>query len=208
MRRAQIVTLIVVAAALTLVAASPIQFHNLLSTQHPDTMPYSPPVAGDMIAGNGSGLWARVPPNTSTTPMVLGMTGNGTSGVSPQWVPTVGPRVVASLIRQNQAGGEFTQILYTATHDATFRVTGYMSAASIASSQVISFNLSWADDNSSKTFGQWISVTNGSNVYQQSTPQGLTFHMVSGASLVLSPNTNLPNDTADPYYLYITVEEL
>src|SRR6266704_247424 len=115
MKRKKIATLVVVAAALALVAASPTQFHNLLSLTHPDTVPYSPPVAGDLIAGNSSGKWARVAPNTSTTPMVLGMTGDGTNGASPQWItPAVGPKTAASYSYQSQVG-EFSQVLYTAS---------------------------------------------------------------------------------------------
>src|SRR6266496_5695464 len=99
MTRFKIATLVVVAAALALVAAAPTQFHNLLSLTHLDTVVYSPPVAGDLIAGNSSGKWDRVPPNTSTTPMVLGMTGDGTNGASPQWTSTASFTDIASTIQ-------------------------------------------------------------------------------------------------------------
>ncbi len=124
MKRTKIATLIVVAAALTLVAASPIQFHNLLSLTHPDTVPYSPPVAGDLIAGNSSGKWARVAPNTSTTPMVLGMTGDGTNGASPQWVPAPPGffRDIASGIATGTGAGENIMILTSTGNPAVLTI--------------------------------------------------------------------------------------
>jgi hypothetical protein len=65
--------------------------HNLLSTTHPDTVPYSPPVAGDTILGGipSSGLWQRFAGNTTTTRKVLTQLGNGSTVLSQDWT-TIG----------------------------------------------------------------------------------------------------------------------
>jgi hypothetical protein len=65
--------------------------HNLLSTTHPDTAPYSPPVAGDTILGGipSSGLWQRFAGNTTTTRKVLTQVGNGSTVQSQDWT-TIG----------------------------------------------------------------------------------------------------------------------
>jgi hypothetical protein len=66
--------------------------HNLLSTTHPDTQPYTPPVEGDLIQGNGgTSKWTRLPGNTTITPQWFRSLGNGT-GVSAQgWVTRGNP---------------------------------------------------------------------------------------------------------------------
>jgi hypothetical protein len=63
------------------------QPHNLLSATHPDTVPYSPPAAGDLILGGipSTGLWQRYAGNTTTTRKVLTQIGNGTSTLSQDW---------------------------------------------------------------------------------------------------------------------------
>jgi hypothetical protein len=65
--------------------------HNLLSTTHPDTVPYSPPVAGDTLIGGipSSGLWQRFAGNTTTTRKVLTQLGNGSTVLSQDWT-TIG----------------------------------------------------------------------------------------------------------------------
>jgi hypothetical protein len=56
--------------------------HNLLSTTHLDTVPYTPPVLGDLIAGNGSSKWARLAGSDSVTPQCLQEQGDGAGNVT------------------------------------------------------------------------------------------------------------------------------
>jgi hypothetical protein len=65
--------------------------HNLLSTLHPDTVPYSPPVLGDLVQGNGSNKWQRLAGNTSTTPKWLKSVGNGAAVTSQDWTSAGNP---------------------------------------------------------------------------------------------------------------------
>lgn len=68
----------------TIAAASGAATHNLLSATHPDTAVGSP-VLGDLIAGNATPAWQRVPGNTTATRKFLRQTGTGTVGALPAW---------------------------------------------------------------------------------------------------------------------------
>ncbi len=213
MTRFKIATLVVVAAALALVAAAPTQFHNLLSLTHLDTVPYSPPVAGDLIAGNSSGKWDRVPPNTSTTPMVLGMTGDGTNGASPQWV-TAGARIVAKQSYIGQVGPIALTTIYTPPVDGFYRLTAFLdiSVDPSVTGQVIEFD--WTDENGKALFVQ---VTNNDSINGTSSfgwpaaggaQMGVIPFVIGGGTAITLHTSSSGGNTSIPYNLHVVLEEL
>lgn len=58
--------------------------HNLLSAEHPDTVPASP-VLGDLIFGNSSPAWERLPGNITTRRKFLRQLGDGAISAAPEW---------------------------------------------------------------------------------------------------------------------------
>lgn len=215
MTRVKIATLVVVAAIIVLVAAAPTQFHNLLSSTHTDTVSYSPPVAGDMIAGNSSGSWQRVAPNTSTTPMVLSMTGNGTNGTVPVWIP-LGPKVVARLAVTNQTG-PVNATLFTPAVDGDFILTFYMAVnpptSCAASGGCVDAIVTYTNelDQSYQGNGGNISIAGtsctSSFILTCSASNHTNFHAKGGTPIVVSPSQNFVN-FSQPYDLFIVLEEL
>jgi hypothetical protein len=66
--------------------------HNLLSTTHPDTQPYTPPVEGDLIKGDGAtSKWTRFPANVTTVPQWLRSVGDGANNLTTAWVTRGNP---------------------------------------------------------------------------------------------------------------------
>lgn len=59
--------------------------HNLLSATHPDTNPDSV-VLGDLIAGNSTPAWARLPGSTSSQRAILIQKGTGSISAVPAWL--------------------------------------------------------------------------------------------------------------------------
>jgi hypothetical protein len=58
--------------------------HNVLSATHPDTVAASP-VLGDLIAANGTPVWARLAGNATATRKFLRQTGTGSVSALPAW---------------------------------------------------------------------------------------------------------------------------
>lgn len=58
--------------------------HNLLSTQHPDTLAASP-VLGGVLYGNSTPAWQQLAGNTTVTRKFLRQTGTGTVSATPGW---------------------------------------------------------------------------------------------------------------------------
>jgi hypothetical protein len=60
--------------------------HDLLSATHPDTVPYTPPVAGDIVVALPStALWSHISGNTANSTLCLQETGDGASVTAVGW---------------------------------------------------------------------------------------------------------------------------
>jgi len=89
--------------------------HNLLSATHPDTLPASP-VLGDIIHGNSTPAWARLPGNVTATKNFLTQTGTGAVSAVPVWGTIAAadvPALDASKITTGTFGDAFLASAYS-----------------------------------------------------------------------------------------------
>lgn len=200
----KIVMFVLLGTAVILMAASPIQFHTLLSATHTDTLPYGPPVAGDLIAGNSSGKWERVAPNISTSRQVLTMTGDGASGSVPVWGDLQTAHVVNRTSIINQVGPFPSTILVTPANDGLFRVSLYLQSASMPNDQVI---VDWVWNDGSQQFNSIGIGTLGTPLTNVRDSANVVIHAVSGSNIIIRPGVNFNSNTA-VYNLRVVVEEL
>jgi len=196
-------TIMLMGVAVLLLAASPIQFHNLLSTTHTDTVPYSPPVVGDLIVGGNLGKWERLAPNTQLSTRFLTMTGDGTNGAVPVWADGSGlvPRIVAKQAIVGQVGAFPPITLFLPANDGDYRISVYITSATIVNSnRVVALDYHWADEHGAQS----------STVSAGGSANGLgrvidVLRVVGGNAISIGPSVNF-SDNVDTYSVYITVE--
>jgi hypothetical protein len=97
--------------------------HNLLSSTHPDTVPYTPPVLGDLIVGNGSGKWQVLHGNNTASQYCLVTQGNGTDVTSVDFVACPGGAQNATYQKDSVTVGQQPRLNFLRTSTVTPTVT-------------------------------------------------------------------------------------
>jgi hypothetical protein len=97
--------------------------HNLLSSTHPDTVPYTPPVLGDLVIGNGSGKWAAVHANNTASQYCLISQGDGADVTSIQWGACPGGSPIAVYAKDNSVVGQQPELNFLTTASVIPTVT-------------------------------------------------------------------------------------